>query len=74
MTGNDKTRTHTAYAFSRQGRKFGKLLECGSARIDQQANIVHVFMDRGPRMTILYYQQDSSAETARLFSCNSLRR
>ena len=50
MTGTDKTRTHTAYAFSRQGRKFGKLLECGSARLDRQTNLVHVFMDRGPLM------------------------
>jgi hypothetical protein len=48
MTASDKTRTHTAYAFSRQGKKFGKLLECGEARHDRQTNLVHVFMDRGP--------------------------
>jgi hypothetical protein len=48
MTAPNKTPTHTAYAFSRQGKKFGKLLECGSARVDRQNNLVHVFMDRGP--------------------------
>jgi hypothetical protein len=37
MPTNDKTPTHTAYAFSRQGRKFGKLLECGTGYIDKQA-------------------------------------
>jgi len=48
MTTNDQKPTHTAYAFSRQGKKFGKLLECGHGRIDKAANIAHVFMDRGP--------------------------
>jgi hypothetical protein len=48
MAANDKTPTHTAFAFSRQGKKFGKLLECGSGRIDRDNNLVHVFMDRGP--------------------------
>jgi hypothetical protein len=48
MPTNDKTPTHTAYAFSRQGRKFGKLLECGTGYIDKQNNLAHVFMDRGP--------------------------
>ncbi|MBV8401727.1 MAG: hypothetical protein JOZ58_24640 [Acetobacteraceae bacterium] len=50
MAANDKTPTHTAYAFSRQGRKFGKLLECGVGYIDKQNNLAHVFMDRGPIM------------------------
>jgi hypothetical protein len=45
---NSKAFTHTAYAFSRQGKKFGRLLDCGKARIDQQHNLVHVFMDRTP--------------------------
>jgi hypothetical protein len=48
MAANGKTRTHTAYAFSRQGKKFGRLLECGTGRIDKERNLVHVFMDRGP--------------------------
>jgi hypothetical protein len=48
MVAHDKNRTHTAYAFSRQGKKFGKLLECGTGRVDTQNNLVHVFMDRGP--------------------------
>jgi hypothetical protein len=43
-----KDRTHTAYAFSRQGKKFGRLLECGTGRIDKDRNFVHIFMDRGP--------------------------
>ena len=50
MAANDKTPTHTAYAFSRQGKKFGKLLECGTGYIDKQNNLAHVFMDRGPIM------------------------
>ena len=48
MSAENKQPTHTAFAFSRQGRKFGKLLECGSGRVDRQSNLVHVFMDRGP--------------------------
>jgi hypothetical protein len=48
MTTSDPKPTHTAYAFSRQGKKFGKLLECGKGRIDKATNLVHVFMDRGP--------------------------
>ncbi len=47
MSAENKQPTHTAFAFSRQGRKFGKLLECGSGRV-QQNNLVHIFMDRGP--------------------------
>ena len=40
--------THTAYAFSRQGKKFGRLLECGTGRFDKDRNIVQVFLDRTP--------------------------
>jgi hypothetical protein len=47
MTDNP-THTHTAYAFSRQSKKMGRLLECGTARIDKERNIVHVFMNRTP--------------------------
>ena len=35
MADNSKTHTHTAYAFSRQGKKFGQMLECGTGRIDK---------------------------------------
>ena len=48
MASHDTKPTHTAFAFSRQGKKFGKLLECGKGRIDRDTNLVHVFMDRGP--------------------------
>jgi hypothetical protein len=50
MTDNDRTRTHTAYAISRQGKKFGRLLECGTGRFDRERNIFHVFMDRTPTL------------------------
>ena len=50
------THTHTAYAFSRQSKKVGRLLECGTARIDKERNIVHVFMkpDADNRLYRLY--------------------
>jgi hypothetical protein len=48
MSADNKQPTHTAFAFSRQGRKYGRLLECGIGRVDPQSNLVHVFMDRGP--------------------------
>ena len=48
MANDNKTPTHTAYSFSRQGRRFGRLLECGTGRIDKELNIVHVFLDRTP--------------------------
>lgn len=40
--------THTAYSFQRTGKKHGRLLECGSGRIDRDKNIVHVVMNRQP--------------------------
>lgn len=48
MTGIKQPHTHTAYAFRRQGKKAGHLLEVGSGRIDRDRDIVHVFMDRQP--------------------------
>jgi hypothetical protein len=48
MATETRTHTHTAYAFSRLGKKFGRLLECGKARVDKERNLVHVFMDRTP--------------------------
>jgi len=48
MVNDSRAHTHTAYAFSRQGKKFGRLLECGRARVDKERNLVHVFMDRTP--------------------------
>ena len=48
MTGPEKKNTHTAFAFQRQGKKSGRLLEVGTGRIDHDRNIAHVFMDRQP--------------------------
>ena len=48
MANPPGTRTHKAYAFSRQARKFGRLLECGSGFIDKERGIAHIFMDRAP--------------------------
>ena len=48
MADNAKAHTHTAYAFSRQGKKFGRMLECGTGRIDKEHNLVHVHMTRMP--------------------------
>jgi len=48
MEDSSKTHTHTAYAFSRQGKKHGRMLECGTGRIDKEHNLVHVHMTRTP--------------------------
>jgi len=41
-----KARTHTAFTMQRVGRKFGRWLEIGGGRIDQDG--VHLFIDRLP--------------------------
>jgi hypothetical protein len=48
MTDAANVHTHTAYAFSRQGKKHGRMLECGTGRIDKERNVVHVVMTRTP--------------------------
>jgi hypothetical protein len=48
MSDPAKTHTHTAYAYQRTGKKHGRLLECGSGRIDRDRDIVHVVMNRQP--------------------------
>ncbi len=50
MIDSSKAHTHTAYAFSRQGKKHGRMLECGTGRIDRERNIAHVVMTRTPIM------------------------
>jgi hypothetical protein len=40
--------THTAFAYQRLGRKSGRLLEVGPARIDRERDVVHLFMNRQP--------------------------
>ncbi len=48
MLDTKKTHTHTAYAFSRQGKKHGCMLECGTGRIDKEHNTAHVMLTRTP--------------------------
>lgn len=43
---NKKAPTHTAYGFQRQGRKFGRWLEIGVARADDEDGTIRVFLDR----------------------------
>jgi hypothetical protein len=44
-----KPLTHTAYAFKREGRRTGRWLECGCARIENAgADGHHVYLDRTP--------------------------
>jgi len=50
MADNNKNKaspTHTAFAFKREGRKFGRWLEIGSARAEDDGQI-RVFLDRLP--------------------------
>lgn len=48
MQETKKLNTHTAYSFKRLGKKHGRMLECGTGRIDAERNQVHVFLDRTP--------------------------
>jgi hypothetical protein len=43
-----KNYTHTAYAYQRHGKRSGRLLEVGPARIDREGDVVHLFMNRQP--------------------------
>jgi hypothetical protein len=44
-----KPLTHTAYAFKREGRRTGRWVECGSARIESGGVPGHhVYLDRTP--------------------------
>jgi hypothetical protein len=47
MADNNKNKTHTAFAFKREGRKFGRWLEIGVARAESDGQI-RVFLDRLP--------------------------
>lgn len=47
MADSGKVRTHMAYAFKREGRKFGRWLEVGSARAEA-GGMIRVFLDRLP--------------------------
>jgi hypothetical protein len=43
-----KNHTHIAWAYQRTGKKHGRLLECGSGRLDLDRNAAHVVMTRLP--------------------------
>jgi hypothetical protein len=49
MAENNKNKapTHTAFAFKREGRKFGRWLEIGTARAEDDG-VIRVFLDRLP--------------------------
>ena len=44
---DSKAPTHTAFALKREGKKYGRWLEIGTARQDD-TGIIHVFLDRTP--------------------------
>jgi len=50
MTTIPKNHTHTAYAYQRTGKKYGggRMLECGSGRLDPIQNAAHVVLNRQP--------------------------
>ena len=48
MADDNKTPTHSAYAFKRLSKKAGRWIEVGGGRIDKEHNIVHVVLDRLP--------------------------
>jgi len=43
-----KNHTHAAWAYQRTGKKHGRLLECGSGRMDLDRNAAHVVLTRLP--------------------------
>lgn len=43
-----KNHTHMAYAYQRTGKRHGRMLECGSGRIDPVQNAAHVVLNRQP--------------------------
>lgn len=45
---NSKAPTHTAFAFKREGRKFGRWLEIGVARAEEPSGVIRLFLDRLP--------------------------
>lgn len=48
MSAIPTTHTHTAFSYRRTGKKHGRMLECGSGRIDAERNVAHVVLDRTP--------------------------
>ena len=48
MTTLPKDHTHVAWAYQRTSKKHGRLLECGSGRLDLDRNAAHVILTRLP--------------------------
>jgi len=44
---NSKAPTHTAFALKREGKRYGRWLEIGTARQDT-TGVIHLFLDRTP--------------------------
>jgi hypothetical protein len=44
---DNKEPTHTAFALRREGKKYGRWLEIGTARYES-TGVIHVFLDRTP--------------------------
>jgi hypothetical protein len=44
---DSKASTHTAFALKREGKRHGRWLEIGNARMDS-AGVMHLFLDRTP--------------------------
>lgn len=47
MADTTKAPTHTAFALKREGKRYGKWLEIGTARQDTNG-VIHLFLDRTP--------------------------
>lgn len=44
---DSKAPTHTAFALKREGKRYGRWLEIGTAR-QEENGVIHVFLDRTP--------------------------
>lgn len=44
---DSKSPTHTAFALKREGKKYGRWLEIGTAR-QESTGVIHLFLDRTP--------------------------
>ncbi len=44
---DSKAPTHTAFALKREGKKYGRWLDIGSAR-QESTGVIHLFLDRLP--------------------------
>jgi hypothetical protein len=44
---DSKAPTHTAFALKREGKRYGRWLEIGTAR-QESTGVIHLFLDRTP--------------------------